>query len=59
MKGASSGCACSFVHVNEGLWGLDGEVLGAWGESPRVYGAGGEVDGCGLRLLEWGVGGVG
>ncbi len=59
MKGASSGCAGSLVYVNEGLWGLDGEVLGAWGESPRVYGACGEVYGCGLRLWGWGVGGVG
>ena len=29
VKGASFGFAGSFVHVNEGLWGLDGEVLGA------------------------------
>lgn len=59
MNEASFGYAGSFVHVNDGLWGFDGDVLGAWGESPRVYGACGEVDGRGFRLWGWGVGGVG
>ena len=38
---------------------FDGQMLCSLGEFPGVYNAGGEVDGCGIRLQEWGVGGVG
>ncbi len=45
--------------LSAALRGLDGQVLRTLREFPSDYGAGGEVDGCGLRLLEWGVVGVG